>query len=136
MGAFSSVIFPASRENVNVQLRKSKPYLVTLPLVAMGDGRTKASAARYPGVDEISADDLEGAEDIEGVLRVSLMVVGATGVWGVAERLSEKAGEPRLSEIVDSEGEAKSLGFGGWGRLWSSTEWIERSSPFQRSPHW
>ena len=48
-----------SSDNVNMQFRRSKPEDITLPTVAMGVGRTYASAARKPGVLPISAGVLD-----------------------------------------------------------------------------
>lgn len=61
-----------SSEKVNTALRRSKPDAVTLPTVAIGLGRTYASAARKPGVLPISAGVLDCLDDIDGVLSAFL----------------------------------------------------------------
>jgi hypothetical protein len=99
----------------------------------MGLGRTKASAARNPAQPRSAEVVLES---IDGVLRVVLRFAGCIGEE-VADRLWEKDGELWSSDIAETFLE---LGFRpSWsddvGRRRSSTENIDRSSPFQRSPH-
>ena len=126
-----------SSEKVNVALRRSKPVEVTFPTVAIGLGRTYASAARKPGVLPISDGVYDLCDDMEGVESLFFKVSGITGDASV-ERLSENAGEFRSTETVEPLGVGpgtSELGSGWRGKGLSSSEKMERSSPFQRSPH-
>ena len=137
MGTSSVAADLHSSEKVNVALRRSKPEEVTFPTVAMGLGRTYASAARKPGVLPISDGVFDLRDEIEGVKSLFFRVSGMTGDVSV-ERLSENAGELLSTETVEALGVGPGTSeFGsGWrGRGLSSSEKIERSSPFQRSPH-
>lgn len=69
-------------------------------MVAIGLGRTYASAARKPDALDRSAGVFEVCEEIEGVERVFLRLVGETGDC-VELRLCEKAGEALLTETVE-----------------------------------
>jgi len=71
---------------VKTAFRRSKPDDVTLPTVAIGLGRTYASAARKPGVLPISAGVFDCLDDIEGALSVFLSISGTIGKVSV-ERL-------------------------------------------------
>ena len=74
---------------------------------------------------------------MEGVASLFFKVSGMTGAVSV-ERLSENAGESLSTETVEALGVGpgtSELGSGWRGRGLSSREKIERSSPFQRSPH-
>ena len=74
---------------------------------------------------------------IEGVESLFFRVSGVTGAVSV-ERLSENAGECLSTDTVEALGVGpgtSELGSGWRGRGLSSSEKIERSSPFQRSPH-
>lgn len=139
MGTSSVAAVWHSSANVKVALRRSKPYEVTVPMVAIGLGRTYASAARKPDALRRSAGVFEVCEEIEGVERVFLRLVGETGDC-VEERLCEKAGEALSTEIVEALVEFGipwlEAELGERGRSSSSRETIDRSSPFQRSPHW
>ncbi len=136
MGTSSVAAVSQSNVNVKTALRRSKPEDVTLPTVAMGEGRTKASAARKPGVLPISAgvSDLR-SEDIEGVLRVAFRDEGEIEGECSWEREWENEGEVESTFFILGAGEEE-LGWGCRGRGLSSREKMERSSPFQRSPHW
>lgn len=137
MGTSSVAAVLHSSEKVKVALRRSKPEEVTLPTVAIGLGRTYASAARKPGVLLISAGVFDFCDEMEGVESLFFKVSGMTGDVSV-ERLCEKAGELLFTETVEAleVGPGTSeLGSGWRGRGLSSSEKIERSSPFQRSPH-
>lgn len=126
-----------SSENVNVALRRSKPEEMTFPTVATGLGRTYASAARKPGVLTISDGVFDFCDEMEGVESLFLKVSGITGDVSV-ERLSEYAGEFLSTETVEALGVGpgtSELGSGWRGRGLSSSEKMERSSPFHRSPH-
>ncbi len=90
-----------SSEKVKTALRRSKPDAVTLPTVAMGLGRTYASAARKPGVLPISAGVLDFRDEMDGEASLRFRVSGRTGEVSV-ERLSEYAGEERSTDMVDS----------------------------------
>ena len=78
---------------MKVALRRSKPYEVTFPTVAIGLGRTYASAARKPGLLPRSGGVPDLSEDIDGVERVVLRFVGLTGESGASERDWEYEGE-------------------------------------------
>lgn len=137
MGASSVAAVSHSSENVNIALRRSKPEEVTFPTVAIGLGRTYASAARKPGVLPISDGVFDLCDVMEGVESLSFKVSGMTGAVSV-ERLSENAGEFLSTETVEAVGVGpgtSELGSGWRGRGLSSSEKIDRSSPFQRSPH-
>ena len=137
MGVCSVAAVLHSSENVNIALRRSKPEDVTFPTVAMGLGRTYASAARKPGVLAISDGVFDFCDVMEGVESLFFKVSGMTGPVSV-ERLSENAGEFLSKDTVDAWGSGpgtSELGSGWRGRGLSSSEKIERSSPFQRSPH-
>lgn len=74
---------------------------------------------------------------MEGVASLFFKVSGMTGAVSV-DRLSENAGESLSTETVEALGVGpgtSELGSGWRGRGLSSSEKIERSSPFQRSPH-
>ena len=75
-------------------------------------------------------------ETMEGVLRAVLRLVVLTMDWVSAERDSEKEGELRSREIVDAVADLED-GFDSAeaGRGLSSTENIDKSSPFHKSPH-
>lgn len=137
MGTSSVAAVLHSSEKVNVALRRSKPEEVTFPTVAIGLGRTYASAARKPGVLPISDGVFDFCDEMEGVESLFFRVSGMTGDASV-ERLSEKAGEFLSTETVEALGVGpgtSELGSGWRGRGLSSSEKMERSSPFQRSPH-
>ena len=137
MGTPSEAAVLELSEKVNVALRRSKPEEVTFPTVAIGLGRTYASAARKPGVLPISDGVFDLCDEMEGVESLVFRVSGMTGDVSV-ERLSENAGEFRSTETVEPLGVGpgtSELGSGWRGRGLSSSEKMERSSPFQRSPH-
>ena len=90
----------ASRVNVKVQFRRSKPYVKTLPFVAMGDGRTYASAARRLGPFVREVEDDVGAAFMGGILRLPSKF-DLSGAWTEVERLSENEGEFRFKETVE-----------------------------------
>jgi hypothetical protein len=79
---------------------------------------------------------LEFWDDIEGVERLFFRFVGDTRVWA-DERLWENEGEDLSIDAVEilAEVEHGSLVLEEEGSGKSSTEKIERSSPFQKSPH-
>ena len=103
MGTFSVAAVLHSSEKVNVALRRSKPEEVTFPTVAIGLGRTYASAARKPGVLPISDGVFDFCDEIEGVESLFFRVSGITGDASV-ERLSENAGELLSTETVEALG--------------------------------
>lgn len=137
MGTSSVAAVLHSSEKVNVALRRSKPEEVTFPTVVIGLGRTYASAARKPDVLPISDGVFDFCSEMEGVESLVFKVSGMTGDVSV-ERLSENAGEFLSKETVEALGVGlgtSELGSGWRGRGLSSSEKMERSSPFQRSPH-
>ena len=91
-----------------------------------------ASAARRPGFEESSAED-EFCWVIIGVLRCSLMFEGVV-VEFIVDRESEYEGELWSRVVVETLLDS-GRGLGQVGRTVSSSEKMERSSPFQRSPH-
>lgn len=123
---------------VKVALRRSNPYDLRLPTVATGLGRTYASAARSPGLAVVRSDgEWQGSDDeMEGVRKDLLMFEGETRDCSV-EWLCEKLGEVRSTENVDEFIDFCPLVIvvAEGGSSASSREKIERSSPFQRSPH-
>lgn len=125
MGTSSVAGSLQSSENVKVALRRSKPDETTLPTVAIGLGLTYASAARKPGVLPISAGVLDFWDEIDGVASLFLRFSGRTGEVSV-ERLCEKEGEDRSTDMVDSLRDCgpgtSELGFGWRGRGLSSRE--------------
>ena len=88
---------------MKIALRRSKPEDVTFPTVAMGLGRTYASAARNPGVLPISEGVFDFCDVIEGVESLFFRVSGVTGAESV-ERLSENAGECLSTDTVEALG--------------------------------
>lgn len=139
MARFSVAPDSHSNANVNLALRKSNPNATTFPMVAIGLGRTYASAARNPVAFDRSAGVLESCDEIDGVDRIFFRLLGATGDVFV-ERLCEKLGELLSTEMVevfvDFGLPCVEIEVGESGRTVSSREKTERSSPFQRSPHW
>ena len=134
MGTSSVAAVLHSSEKVNVALRRSKPEEVTCPTVVIGLGRTYASAARKPGVLPISDGVFDTCDEMEGVVSVFFKFSGLTGDASV-EWLSENAGEFLSTETLGFGPGTSELGSGWRGRGLSSSEKMERSSPFQRSPH-
>ena len=59
---------------------------MTLPTVAIGLGRTYASAARKPGFEPRSAGVFERTEEIDGVERVVFKLEGLIADWLSEER--------------------------------------------------
>lgn len=98
----------------------------------MGVGRTKASAARYPAV-----PDGCGVEEIEALVMVRLRLAGVTPVSESAS-LRDSVGEGAPVEsrsLIDVSAAGSGLGGrGDTGSGLSSTEKIDRSSPFHWSP--
>ena len=112
------------REKVKIAFRRSKPEDVTFPTVAIGLGRTYASAARKPGVLPISDGVFDFCNGMEGVESLCFKVSGTTGDVSV-ERLSENAGELLSKETVEALGvgpDTSELGSGWRGRGLSSRE--------------
>lgn len=127
MGVSSLVGLAASRTNVNTQFLRSKPKLETLPCVAIGVGRTYASAARNPGF-SASVFALCPFGVISWGDSVSLSVEGDTVEFS-KDWLCEKEGDCVSKEAVDWLRENGERGSGV-----SSFEYIDRSSPFHLSP--
>src|SRR2546429_5520655 len=96
------------------------------PTTAIGLGLTKASAARKPGLVDSSAGVLDGCEVIDGVDRLDLSldgeIAGLTAFGGLEE-------DPLLLFTEKVDAFAEGSGFSGKGL--SSTEYIDKSSPFQ-----
>jgi hypothetical protein len=116
---------------VNMQLRRSNPWLRTLPTVAIGDGRTYASAARNPGALVSSGGPSVALEEIDGVFSLTFRLPGFTLetsefsflVFGPAFKTND------VVELLVGEG-----GIGESGRGRSSSEKMDKSSPFHWSP--
>lgn len=92
----------------------------------MGAGRTYASAARYPGVFVSSGFIPEASDDIEGFVRARFRLLGVTEISSSASVLVEPV--TVFDKPVGGRFET--------GRLWSSTETMDKSSPFHWSPRW
>ncbi len=82
----------------------------------------------------ISGGVLDRCNDIEGALRVSLMVLGDTSEL-LVDRLCEYEGDVWSTDTVEVLADLSALAVGCTGRGLSSSENIERSSPFHMSPH-
>lgn len=67
VGAASVAADEHCSASVKVALRRSKPNELMVPTVAIGLGRTYASAARKPGLLVSSSGVLEGCVEMEGV---------------------------------------------------------------------
>jgi hypothetical protein len=93
------------------------------PCTANGAGRINASAARRPATSPSDLDEL-----MRSAVTVFFRFEGVTLSVSVDCAL-EKEGDPRSSDARDSDGEN-----GPAGTALSSTEKMERSSPFHWSP--
>lgn len=96
------------------------------PLATIGAGRIYASAARYPGVLVSSGLGFGGSDDIEGFVRVCLRLVGVTEISSSTSALVEAVvafGE-LAGAMICVRGRQET------GSVWSSTEKMDRSSPF------
>ena len=132
MGRSSDGKRVASRRSVNSHRRRSNPYSVMYPFVYTGAGRTYASAARYPGALVSSGGfRLDRSDEIEGFVNVRFRFPGVT----VVPSSTSLRGVP----VPAADGDVVS-GVGGGsavtGSVWSSTEKMDRSSPFHWSPRW
>lgn len=117
----------AERDSVNVQFFRSNPYDFTSPAMAVGVGRLYASAALYPGVLVNSGFLRDGSDDMDGDERSSFRVVGETDAIEDGGSLSSGcvcSSRESLDEFGNGEDEH------GEGNGMSSTEKIDRSSPF------
>ena len=79
--------------------------------MAIGLGRTYASAARNPGVELSSAEVVDLPELIEGVVRVFLRFFWLMGDWLSEERDCEKEGELRSRETLEAVADGAELDF-------------------------
>ena len=106
---------------------------MTSPTVAMGLGRTYASAARKPGLLPKSAGVPNLPDDMDGVDRVVLRFVGLTGDSAASDRDWEYDGDDWSRETLEVVGDllGERWRFGWRGSSLSSREKTERSSPFQ-----
>jgi hypothetical protein len=97
------------------------------PTVAIGDGRTYASAARNPGALVSSGGASDAFEDMEGVLSLSLIFPGFT-VDSIEKSFFARG--PAFKPRLEDESFVGEGGSGERGNGWSSKEKIDRSSPF------
>lgn len=124
VGPSSGVAFSADNLSVNSLSFMSNPYSSTRPCVRMGLGRINASAARYPTTSPETELLLESALVRIGVFVASSMFDGLI----VVDSFTSNDFRHSLSVCV-APGRVRSK------RVESSSDVIDRSSPFQRSPH-